>query len=96
MEVVAAVVALEALAFVIAFSATLAVGWRAVVVAGFVVVLIWVFVASVQARGEESLFGLLPSEAFTIALLVGLVFYVGWALGAVAATWALSWAARRG
>lgn len=36
MEAVAVVVAMEALVFVIAFGSTLAVGWRAVVVAGLV------------------------------------------------------------
>jgi hypothetical protein len=97
LEAVAVVVAVEGLVFVVAFGATLAVGWRAVVVAGLVVVLIWAFVASVLATaGEGSLYGLSPSEWFTIALLIGLLLYAGWALGVVAATWARSWAARRG
>jgi NlpC/P60 family len=41
MEAVAVVVAMEVLVFVIAFGSTLAVGWRAVVVAGLVIVLIF-------------------------------------------------------
>ena len=55
MEVVAAVVAGQALVFVIAFGSTLAVGWRAVIVAGLVVVLIFAFIASVLARGGHGL-----------------------------------------
>jgi hypothetical protein len=97
MEVVAVVVAMEALVFVIAFGSTLAVGWRAVVVAGLVIVVIFAFIASVLASaGHGLLFDFLPSEAFTVALLVGLFLYVGWGLGVGAATWARSWAARRG
>jgi hypothetical protein len=97
MEVAAVVVAMEALVFVIAFGCTLAVGWRAVVVAGLVIVLIFAFIASVLARaGHGLLFDFLPREAFTVALLFGLSLYAGWALGVGAATWARSWAARRG
>jgi hypothetical protein len=97
MEVVAVVVAMEALVFVIAFGCTLAVGWRAVVVSGLVIVLIFAFIASVLARaGHGLLYDFLPREAFTVALLFGFLLYVGWALGVVAATWARSWAARRG
>jgi hypothetical protein len=97
MEVVAAVVAAQALVFVIAFGAALIVGWRAVVVAGLVIVLIFAFIASVLARaGHGLLFDFSPREAWTVALLVGLFLYVGWGLGVGAATWARSWAARRG
>jgi nucleoside recognition membrane protein YjiH len=97
MEVVAAVVAGQALVFVIAFGSTLAVGWRAVVVAGLVIVLISAFIASLLASaGDGSLFDFSPREALTSALLVGFFLYAGWALGVVAATWARSWAARRG
>jgi hypothetical protein len=97
MEVVAVVVAMEALAFVIAFGFTLAVGWRAVVVAGLVIVLIFAFIASVLARaGHGLLFDFLPREAFTVALLFALLLYAGLALGVGSAAWARSWAARRG
>ena len=54
MEVVAVVVAMAAL-FVIAFGSTLAVGWRAVVVAGLVIVLIFAFIASVLAKSGPRL-----------------------------------------
>jgi|SRR5829696_263984 len=97
MEAVGVVVAGEAVAFVIAFGATLAVGWRAVVVAGLVDVLLGAFVVSVLATaGEGSLFGLSPSEWFTVAFFIGFLLYPGWGLGAAAATWARSRAARRG
>ena len=88
MEVVAAVVAGQTLVFVIAFGSTLAVGWRAVVVAGLVLILISAFIASVLARGGDgSLLDFSPADAFAAALLVGIFLYVGWALGVAAATW---------
>ena len=97
MEAVGVVVAAEAVAFVIAFGAALAVGQRAVVVAGLVIVSISAFIASVLARGGEgSWFDFSPFEAMGTALLVGLFLFVGWGLGAAAATRARSWAARRG
>lgn len=97
MEVVAAVVAGQALVFVIAFGAALVFGWRAVLVAGLVIVLISAFIASVFARGTNgSDFDLSPREASATVLLVGLFLFLGWGLGAAAATWARSWAARRG
>jgi hypothetical protein len=97
MEVVAAVVAAEAVVFVIAFGSTLAVGWRAVVVAGLFIVLISAFIASLLARGGNgSDYDLSPHDAFYLVLLVGGFLYVGWGLGAAAATWTRSWAARRG
>jgi hypothetical protein len=97
MEVVALAVAMQALVFVLAFGCTLAVGWRAVLVAGLVIVLIFAFIASLLARaGHGLLYDVLPREALTVALLVGFLLYVGWALGVAAATWARSWAARRG
>ena len=97
MEVVAAVVAAEAVVFVIAFGATLAVGWRAVVVAGFFIVLISAFIAAQFARGDSgSEYDFSPRDTFYFVLLVGGVLYVGLALGVAAANWARSWAARRG
>ena len=92
------VVAAEAVAFVIAFGATLAVGWRAVVVAGLVIVLIWAFFLSVVAKvsDAEIFVGVTPEDAFLVALVIGLPLYAGWALGVGAATLARSWAARRG
>ena len=97
MEVVAVVVALQALVFVVAFYVSLAVGPRAGLVAGLVIVLIWAFIWSVLAKvGRAPLPDLWPSDAFIIALLIGFPLYAGWALGVGAATWARSWAARRG
>ena len=97
MEVVAVVVALQALVFVVAFYVSLAVGPRAGLVAGLVIVLIWAFIWSVLAKvAHAPLAELSPGEAFTIALLIGFFLYAGWALGVGAATWARSWAARRG
>ena len=92
------VVAAEAVAFVIAFGATLAVGWRAVVVAGLVIVLIWAFIWSVVAKvsDAEIFVNVTPGDAFFVALIIGLPLYAGWALGVGAATLARSWAARRG
>ena len=96
MEVVAVVVAAEAVAFVIAFGATLAVGWRAVVIAGLFVVLISAFIAAQFARGGTgSEYDFSPQDTYLV-LLVGGVLYAGWALGVGAATLARSWAARRG
>jgi hypothetical protein len=95
--VVAAVVAAEALVFVIAFGSTLAVGWRAVVVAGLFVVLVAAFIASLLARGGDgSDYDFSPRGAFYLVLLVGGFLYVCLALGVAAANWARSWAARRG
>jgi hypothetical protein len=92
------VVAAEAVAFVIAFGATLAVGWRVVVVAGLVIVLMWAFIWSVVAKVSDAEFfaNVTPGDAFFIALLIGLPLYAGWALGVGTATLARSWAARRG
>jgi hypothetical protein len=98
MEVVAVVVAMQALAFVIAFGAALALGRaRVVLVAGVVIAFVSALVAAVLARGDEggSLFDFSPFEAFLGVLLAGLFLYAGWALGVAAATRARSSAARR-
>src|SRR5829696_9214921 len=95
------VVALEALVFVIAFSVALAVGrtW-VVLLAGLAIVFVSAVFAAVGASGNSDP-GVIPldfspREAFVTALVIGLYLYVGWALGAGAATGARSWAARRG
>ena len=98
MEVVAVVVALQALVFVVAFYVSLAVGPRAGLVAGLVIVLIWAFIWSVVAKvsDAEIFVNVTPGDAFFVALIIGLPLYAGWALGVGAATLARSWAARRG
>ena len=100
MEVVVALVAGQALVFVIAFSSALAVSRRVVLIAGVVIGFVSAIVAAVVAAiwgNPEAAYSLdpTPAEAFTGVLLAGFVLYGGWALGVAAATWSRSWAARR-
>jgi energy-converting hydrogenase Eha subunit G len=90
-------VAIQAPGFVIAFGVALVVGraW-VVLLAGLVIAFVSAVFVAVGARGDDnSWFDFSPSEAFTVALLLGGFLYAGWALGVVAATSARFWSARR-
>ena len=98
MEVLAFIAATQALVFVIAFGATLAVRRaRVVLIAGVVIVVVSAIVLAVAALGVGGEWVWRPWEVFIYALAYGFFLYVGWWLGVVAATRAArSWAARRG